>query len=119
MSKYSIQRLKTSVIIANGQTSGNSAVGFETNGILRGIAVSAPQMTEATYTIAIKDGNSFGHTLFTSGNLNKNAVSSVFLFDANNPLEIPLTGLSTLSVTSAGAEGAARTFQVELLIVRE
>ena len=118
MNKYRIQRFSTNLSIAAGQQTGSSAAGFEVNGILRGITVSAPAMTNATFTIAIKDGNSLGHTLFTSGNLDKAVVTPIFLFDANNPMMIPLSGKSTLTITSLGVEVAQRDFSIELLIDR-
>lgn len=116
--KYSIQRFTKSMTIVSGQTTIN-ATGLSINGLVRSITIVAPDMTGATFSIFVKDANTIGHTLFTKATLAKNTTHVILLDASNNPLQIPLTGLSALTITSIGAEGADRTFSVELLVDRQ
>lgn len=111
-----IQTVSGTVVIANGGTTANSAdfPGF-VNGLVRGIYINAPTITGATYTFAVT-GPQTGQTLYSKASLTPNAKTNI-LIDANNyPLQIPVDGACTVTVTSAGTEGAARTFSFSLLV---
>lgn len=110
-----IWRTKKTITIANGQTSGQTAV-FGCNGTLTTAVVVLPDMTQATCTITIVDEE--GNELFNSGALAKNGTRIVRTFagpTSDVALRAPLCGAIYIKATSAGAEGAARTINVTLL----
>lgn len=117
MNKYRIQRYSKSVVVADGQTVGTIDTG-SINGLIRGITANVPQLTGATtITLAITDAN--GATVYSKAAIAENAVFSAYL-DANNfPLQIPINGVLTLTVTQTNAQsGAASTIPVTLLVDR-
>ncbi|GAP53562.1 hypothetical protein AHiyo6_01270 [Arthrobacter sp. Hiyo6] len=115
MSKFGIQRYKTSLTILNTTTNVVSSA-LPLNGLLRGISISAPALTGASYTVTIKDADGF--TVYTKAALAPNALTSAFVDANNQPLQLPLSGSHTITLLSAGTEGADRAFALALLIAR-
>jgi hypothetical protein len=115
VSKFGIQRYKTSLTILSGTTNIVSSA-LPLNGLLRGISVSAPTMTGASYTVTIKDADGF--TVYNKAALTPNALTSAFIDANNQPLQLPLSGSHTITLLSAGSEAVDRAFSVTLLIDR-
>lgn len=115
MSKFGIQRYKISLTILSGTTNIVSSA-LPLNGLLRGISVSAPAMTGASYTAAVKDADGF--TVYSKSGITPNALTSAYIDANNQPLQLPLSGGHTITLTSAGTEAADRAFSVALLIDR-
>lgn len=117
MGKYNIQRYKKSVVVADGQTVGTIDTA-NLNGLIRGIIANVPQLTGTT-TITLTVTDEDGQTVFTKSAIAENAKSSYYI-DANNfPLQIPVCGVLTLTVTQTNAQsGAASTIPVTFLIAR-
>lgn len=120
MSKYGVQKFKTTVSIANGQTVGQST-GNALNGVLRGIIVKAPQLDgSVTLTLDIIDEDG-SVTMFSRASIAENQ-NSVILHDAQtapNALVVPLSGVYTIQVTASGAQsGDNDSVPIVLLIDR-
>ncbi|SDP33275.1 hypothetical protein SAMN04487914_10891 [Arthrobacter sp. ok909] len=115
MSKFGIQRYKTSLTILSGTTNIVSA-SLALNGLLRGISISAPVMTGASFTVTIKDADGF--TVYNKASIAPNALTSAYVDANNQPLQLPLSGGYTITLLSAGTEAADRAFGVALLIDR-
>lgn len=112
-----IQTVSGTVVIANGGTTANSTdFPAYVNGLVRAIYINAPDLTSSdTYTFALV-GSKTGQTLYSKASLVKNTQTNI-LIDANNyPLQIPIDGACTVTITSSGAEGAARTFSFSLSV---
>lgn len=116
MSKFNIGRYKTSLtILATGTTITGAAVQF--NGLLRGIITIAPALSSTnTYTVTIKDAD--GYVIYNKAALVANTTTPAFIDAANQPLQLPLSGAHTITITSSGTEGADRIFSVVLLVDR-
>jgi hypothetical protein len=85
------------------------------NGVLKGLVCVAPDMTQATYTLAVTDKN--GGTVFSRASLAKNATTTIWADKYSgtseySPLNTPLMGDVTVTITSVGSEGADRTYLV-------
>lgn len=115
MSKFGIQRCKTSLTILSGTTNIVSA-SLALNGLLRGISISAPVMTGASFTVTIKDADGF--TVYNKAAIAPNALTSAFVDASSQPLQLPLSGGHTITLLSASSEGADRVLSVALLIDR-
>lgn len=117
MSKFKMQRYSVSIAIADGQTVG-TATDVPLNGILKGVLVDAPQLDGAvTLTVAITDVDGF--TVFSKASIAENAKTATYLDTNSRPLELPLSGNHTITVTASGAQsGGNDTVGVKLLIER-
>ncbi|MFD4554415.1 hypothetical protein ACFWP5_08805 [Streptomyces sp. NPDC058469] len=116
MGKFRIQRVKASLTILNTTTTIVSAA-IPLNGLLRGIIVAAPDLSSTnTYAATVKDVD--GYTVYTKAALVKNTTTAAFIDANNQPLQLPLSGDHTITLTSSGTEGADRVFSVTLLIDR-
>jgi hypothetical protein len=117
MGKYNIQRYTKSVTVADGQTVGTINTD-SLNGLIRGIIANVPQLTgTTTITLAITDQD--GATVYSKASIAENAKTGAYI-DANNyPLQIPVSGVLTFTVTQTNAQsGAASVVPVTLLIDR-
>lgn len=88
---------------------------LDVNGTLKGLVIVAPDMTGATYTFEITDEH--GATVFTRASIAKNATTTIWSdkYGGNaeySPLDTPLMGPLTLTLTSVGNEVADRSFSV-------
>lgn len=112
-----LQTISGTVVIANGGTTANS-LDFPAyvSGLIRAIYINAPALTSSdTYTVTIT-GPLTGQTLFTKASLVAAAKTNI-LIDANNyPLQIPIEGACTVTITSSGTEGAQRSFSFSLVV---
>lgn len=116
MSKYRIKRFKQTITIADAGTTANGAV-EQLNGILKGIIADIPALTSShTLTVTIKDAD--GYTLFSKASIASGAVASLFVDANNQPYQIPLSGNTTITVTSSAAETGAKAIKVVLLLDR-
>jgi hypothetical protein len=116
MSKFNIGRYKQALIILSGGTT-ITGPATQLNGLLRGIIVTAPVLTSSnTYTVTIKDVD--GNTIYSKASLVANTTTGAFVDANNQPLQLPLSGAHTITITSSGTEGADRTFSVALLVGR-
>ena len=108
-----IQTYSGTVSITSGQTVGTDNPATR-NGYIVGIMIDAPDLTGATYTIAILGDTGF--TQFSKASLTK-AVKSWVGADANNVLlKIPMTSTTIVQITSASSEGSTRSIPYKLLI---
>lgn len=117
MGKFTIQRYTKNVVVADTQTVGTANTA-SLNGKIRGIVANVPQLTGVTtITLAITDQD--GATVYSKAAIAENAVTG-FYIDANNyPLQIPVAGVLTLTVTQTNAQsGSAATTVVTLLVDR-
>lgn len=85
------------------------------NGTLKGLVLVAPDMTGATYTFAITDEH--GATVFTRASITKNVTTTIWSdkYGGNaeySPLDTPLMGPLTLTLTSVGNEAADRSYSI-------
>lgn len=116
MAKFQIQRYKTTLTIADGGTTATSSA-VELNGLLKGITVVAPALTGSnTLTVAIKDAD--GTTIYSKASIAESATATAFVDANNHPLQLPLSGNHTITVTSSGTESPAVDVPVVLLIQR-
>ena len=117
MSKYKIQRYKSTLTIADGQTSASES-SVALNGILKGLLVNAPNLDgSVTLTVTITDADSF--TVYSKSSISENTKTAIYLDASNNPLEIPLSGNHTITITASGSQsGGNDTVEVILLIER-
>lgn len=89
---------------------------LEVSGTLRGIVCDgSADMTGATYTLAITDKN--GGTVFSRASITKNVTTEIWADKYGgtaeySPLETPMAGPITVTITSVGNEAADRTFVV-------
>ena len=118
MTKYKIQRYSTTLTIpAEGTSIVSSAIGL--NGKLKGILLDVPALVgTTTITITIKDVGSY--TIFTKASIAENAKTTTFIDTNNFPLELPLSGNHTITLTATNAQtGASADIGVVLLIERK
>lgn len=118
MSRYQIQRYKTTLTLDFSEDDNEIVSGnIPLNGILKGIIPTAPDLDGTqTYTITIKDAD--GNVVYTKASLTENQASPQFVDANNRPLELPLSGNHTITITTSGAQTADRIFTVVLLINR-
>ncbi len=116
MSKYQIQRYKTTLTIPDGgNTIDSAAVGL--NGLLKGIIPVVPALTSAgTLTVTIKDKD--GYTVFSKSSIASSTSTGLFVDSNNQPYELPLSGDHTITVTASGNQTGAKNISVVLLIQR-
>lgn len=119
MGKYQVQRFTVPGTIIDQSEDADQIItsAFAVNGILKGILITSPDLDDTdTFTITLKDAG--GYTIFTRGTLAEGTLLGIFT-DANNfPLELPLSGNHTITITTSGDQAADRTFVVILLIKR-
>lgn len=117
MSYYSIGRKRIAVTIAAGETVGEETE-IALNGILKGILLNVPALVgTTTLTLDILDEDGF--TLYSKASIAEDAKTVIFLDAQNNPLHIPLFGLSTVKCTASNAQtGQAADIPVVLLVHR-
>lgn len=96
-------------------TTVGTLAGVSLNGILRGILLDVPDLTgTTTLTFTITDES--GYTVYTKASIAENQKTALYV-DANNiPLELPLVGSHTLTVTASNAQGADQDVDVELIV---
>lgn len=118
MSKFSIQRFtQTVTILAEGTTETDTST-RELNGLIRGIGAVVPSLVgTTTLTLTLKDAS--GITLWTKSSIAEGAAFGEYI-DANNfPLQIPVSGFVSITVTASNAQtGAAAPIPVVLYIQR-
>lgn len=98
-------------------TSGTSQAGtaVKLNGLLKGVSVTAPDLDNSdTYTVSIADDYSV--TIYNDAGLAENSTTTKFVDSNNYPLERPLRGDITVTITASGAQASARSFTVVLYV---
>ena len=121
MSKYRIQRYQvpaaqTLITIAADDDEIVSST-FELNGILKGFEIDPPDLDDTdTFTITLK--NAQGGTVFTKASIPEIAPIGIYTDANNRPIEVPLHGNYTLTITASSAQAANRQFDVEILVDR-
>ena len=106
---------KKTLSITIAETEAVATATTDVNGRLRAVLVDAADLDDTdTYTVAITSPEGF--TVFTQGSLVKDAKSQIFA-DANDfPLDLPLEGESTVTITASGAQSVESAFIVYLLV---
>lgn len=114
MSKYQIQRYKTSGVILD-TTALIAITTASLNGKIKGIMANVPALTAAnTLTLAITDVDGF--TVFSKAAIVNNALFQAFVDANNQPLELPVAGVLTITLTASGNQTGAKTIPIVLLI---
>jgi len=104
-------KLKVTIDVSANATTATSD-SFPMNGILKGIAIVAPDLDGTnTYTVTLKDADD-SITVFERASLTENTTTAIFLDSNNRPLELPLHGNMTVTITSSGTETADREFTI-------
>lgn len=119
MSKYNIQRFTVpgTVIVVATDADQIITSAFSLNGLLRGLLITSPDLDDTdTFTVTLKDAD--GYTVFTRGSLAESTLLGIFTDSNDFPLETPLSGNHTLTITTSGDQAANRTFAVKLLVDR-
>ncbi len=117
MSKYSIQRYSTSLVIPADDTTIDSAA-IPLNGRLVGIMADVPALVgTTTLTLTVKDAD--GYTIYTKSSIPEGAKFAAFVDANNQPLKLPLSGSFVITATASNTQtAAAATIPVVLLIDR-
>lgn len=115
-------RIRTKTITVTVPNGAATAVGIPNliNGIVKGMAITAPVLTSANYAVSIL-GPVAGWTLFNKATLTPNAVSVIPADNSAGNMAgngIPVDPNSTVTITTASNEGAQRVFTVTLFIER-
>jgi len=102
MSKFKVQRYTTSVVVPAEDVIEPAGIVDQLNGILRGITISAPDLTGTSFIVYITGQR--GETLFTKSSLVENALNYIGIDGNNFPLAIPLSlfGVSPVKIKSSG-----------------
>lgn len=119
MNKYAVQRYTTSVVVPlNDDTHDAPVIGAsggpdELNGILKGITVSAPDLSGTALTISILGQR--GEILFSKAALVENALNYIGVDANNHPLSIPLSlkGVSPVRIKSTGTANSTGTLTLD------
>lgn len=112
---YNVKKYTTSVVIpANDDTHEAPVVGASSGsdelcGILKGITISAPDLTGTSCTITITGQR--GESLFSKALVLENAVSHINVDANNHPLQVPVVikAASPLKIKSVGTPNATGT----------
>lgn len=119
MGKYNIQSFTVPGTVIDQSADADQIItsAFELNGLLRGILITSPDLDDTdTFSITIKDAD--GYTIFTRASLAESTLHNIFTDTNNHPLQLPLTGNHTVTITASGDQAADRTFVVKLLVER-
>lgn len=123
MSKYNLQRYKTSLVLDFAADDNEITASAILNGLLRGVILTVPDLDSSdTTTINIKDAD--GNVLYTKGTLAESTTHKLYDMVASDastiiPMAVPLAGPSiTIDIVTSGAQTANRTFGVILLVDR-
>lgn len=107
MNKYRIQRYSTPIVVPinNDQEDAPNVDGL-LNGLLRGITVTAPQLSGSSFTLYIL--GQAGETLFSKASLSPAAITHIGVDANNHPLRIPmaLNGEQPARIKIAGTTDA-------------
>jgi hypothetical protein len=117
--KYTIQRFTVPGTVIDQSEDADEIVTdeFQLNGLLKGLLITSPDLDDTdTFTISLKDAD--GYTIFTRGTLAEGTVFNIYTDTNDHPLEIPLSGSHTITITASGDQAADRTFVVKLLVQR-
>lgn len=114
---YNIQRyVQTVTILADGTTQADPT--SYVNGRIVGILANVPALVgTTTLTLAITDAD--GYTVFSKASIAEGAKYAAFIDANNQPLQLPVAGILTLTVTASNAQtSVAAPIPIVLLINR-
>ena len=100
-------------VAAAGTTATSAATGL--NGIMLGLTVAVPALDNAA-TLAVSVADQDGTVLYTKSGIAASTQAS-YLVDVNNMyLRVPLSGATTVTVTTSAAQTTQKAVAVKLLI---
>lgn len=114
---YNIQRYvpTTDLAIVVGQTAGSITTPY-LNGKIVGIMANVPNVSgSSTVTIAITDAD--GYTVYSKATIAENAKFSAFIDANNQPLQLPVAGALTITVTSTTQQATADSAVPMVLLI--
>lgn len=102
-----------SILIDIGDNDTTATSTFTANGILKGISVDAPDLTDShTYTVSLLDEND--GTIVSFAGLSENSVTSKYVDGNSYYLQQPLYGTVTVKIVTSASETADVTFTVDV-----
>ncbi len=118
MQLFPIQRYSQTVTIAADGTTKSDPTTISLNGRIRGVGAVVPALVGTT-TLTLTLTDAAGITIYTKASIAEGAAFGAYI-DANNyPLQIPVAGIVTITVTASNTQTAvAAPIPVVLLIDR-